>query len=568
MGKKTRKRLSAANINTASATDAQHDTPHPEQVGGGPGNCAEFLAERLGVEVLGNTSGAVVWLYSHSSRRVTPCPLGKLNTALLSHLSGREVGVELQKANLTLSELKDHIAQVGSGKSLDTHTPRGAGIYRDGDSLLIVNGSEAFLWNGRKKSPLPGPIHNGSLLDLNEGYQLIPNLDEVLSELPDLTPGEVKKIWTWLVATVQRWRWVQPFSAEILAGQIIATILQATWSWKAHTYLCAKRNTGKTTFLNTLATLLGPLAQQFGPGTTEPAIRQDVGTRGHYVLLDEFERFEKREKILALLRVGNQGGTVVKGTPSGQALSFRIDALAWVASIEHAADSAANRSRFLTFELQQVTTEQKALGLPSTAKLADWRRALYLVALRRFRKFWQAADQLKVLPDTGLDGRIQDALAVPCAIWATLTDNDPADVLQKVAKAWKPTLDQQIVEDEFALLRDILQHKFKTDQHAIFVDNRLRPMTVGQAVIAGHADSDLETLGIKCTRAHTGQFIVAFWPHAVRRHCLKGTQWANLNIRDILLRLPGATATRLRLAEMRNARVVAVPIEVIANLDA
>ena len=567
MGKKTRKRLPAANINTASATDAQHDTPHPEQVGGGPGNCAEFLAERLGVEVLGNTAGSMVWLYSHSNRRVTPCPLGKLNTILLSQLSGRAVGVELGKANLTLSELKDHIAQVGSGKSLDSHTPRGAGIYREGDSLLIVNGSEAFLWNGRKKSPLAGPIHNGSLLDLNEGYQLIPNLDEVLSELPDLTPGHLKKIWTGLVARVQHWRWVQPFSAEILAGQIIATILQATWSWKAHTYLCAKRNTGKTTFLNTLATLLGPLAQQFGPGTTEPAIRQNLGTRGHFVLIDEFERFKEREHILALLRAGNQGGTVVKGTPSGHALSFRIDALAWVASIEHAADTAADRSRFLTFELQQVTAEQKALGLPTTAKLAAWGRVLYLAAFRRFRKFWQAADQLKVLPDTGLDGRIQDALAVPCAIWATLTETDPAAVLQKVAKAWKPTLDQQIVEDEVALLRDILQYKFRTEEHAVFVDHRLRPTTVGQAVIEGHADSDLVALGIKCTHTRFHHLVVAFWPDAVRRHCLKGTRWATLNIRDILLRLPGATATRLRMAGISNARVVVVPLSVIQNLD-
>ena len=140
-------------------------------------------------------------------------------------------------------------------------------------------------------------------------------------------------------------------------------------------------------------------------------------------------------------------------------------------------------------------------------------------------------------------------------------------MLQKVAKAWKPALDQQIVEDEVALLRDILQYKFRTDEHAVFVDHRLRPTTVGQAILAGYADSDLETLGIKCTHTRFHHLVVAFWPDAVRRHCLKGTRWASLNIRDILLRLPGAIATRLRLAGMRNARVVAVPLPVIESLD-
>ena len=236
---------------------------------------------------------------------------------------------------------------------------------------------------------------------------------------------------------------------------------------------------------------------------------------------------------------------MVKGTPSGHALSFRIDALAWVASIEHAADSAADRSRFLTFELQQVTTEQKALGLPSTPKLEAWRGALYLVALRRFRKFWQAADQLKVLPDTGLDGRIQDALAVPCAIWATLTEKDPTDVLQKVAEAWKPALDQQIVEDEFALLRDILQCKFKTDEHPHYAHSRPRWATIGDAVLVGYAHRELDAFGVKRTVNQGGANIVAFSPDAVRRHCLKGTRWANLNIRELLLRVPGATPTRL-----------------------
>ncbi|MEP6935924.1 MAG: hypothetical protein ABI988_18620, partial [Nitrospirota bacterium] len=87
------------------------------------------------------------------------------------------------------------------------------------------------------------------------------------------------------------------------------------WKWKAHSYVSAKRNTGKSTLLETLAALLGPMACLFGGETTEAAIRQSVRLRGHYLLLDEFERNMERDKILRLLRQANHGGTVAKGSP-------------------------------------------------------------------------------------------------------------------------------------------------------------------------------------------------------------------------------------------------------------
>ena len=553
--------------NADSAAPESTDTAQEVQKASTDERCAAFLKERLELKVVGNTSGSTVWLHSPRTRRLAQRPLNSLTTAFLSQLSGRPVQVELSEADLTLAALKDHIAVVSSTKNLDACTPRGAGIYRDGGQLLVVSGGEAFLWDGRKKTAIDEPAYQDYLFDFNEGYSIIPDLDLAVQEAVDMNVTATKDIWTYLVMVLKRWRWAQPFAAEILAGQVIATILQVTWPWKAHTYLCARRNTGKSTLLNMLAVLLGPLAHQFGPGTSEAAIRQRAGTRGHFVLLDEFDQYDEREKILGLLRAANQGGSVVKGTSSGQPMVYVIDCLAWVASIEHAATSAADQSRFLTFDLTPVTRQQKAWGLPAISNLERLRRALYAAALRHFRAFFEVADQLRSTPETGLDGRMQDALAVPCAIWATMSRQDPGEVMRKVAEAWQPALDAQVVDDEVALLRDILQYKFRTDEHAVLVDNRFRPTTVGQAVLAGHAESDLETLGIKCTRTHAGQLIVAFWPDAVRRHCLKGTKWANLNIRDILLRLPDAAVTRVRLAGLSNARVVGVPFRVIENLE-
>ncbi len=191
------------------------------------------------------------------------------------------------------------------------------------------------------------------------------------------------------------------------------------------------------------------------------------------------------------------------------------------------------------------------------------RRNLYRLAFKYFRQFWQSADTLKALPDTGLDGRMLDAIAVPCGIWATVGGVNPVELLHETAPLWRPMLDDQIIDDEFALLRAILQVKFKTVQTK-WPEWR----TIGHALAQDYAFQDLEAYGVKRTFTQQHMHIAAFSPEAVRRHCLAGTKWAPLNIRDLLLRLPGATATRLRMAGMDNARVVVIPMSTIYEMQA
>jgi hypothetical protein len=525
------------------------------------------LKDRFHLEIIGSANGGVVWLYSKKSGRVERCQVNSLNTARLSQISGVRASWELQRSRLNLLELRDFIAQASGNRNLSGYTPRGTGIYRDGSGLLVVSGAEAFLWNGRHKRPIENPLWRGSLLELHTEYFIHPHLNKVLTDTSQFSGKNAEEVWILLVLTVKRWGWVQPWAAEVVAGQIIATLLQATWTWKAHTYLSAKRNTGKTSFLQTLAALVGPMAHLCGPGTSEAAIRQAVGPRGHFVLLDEFENYPERNRILALLRAANQGGEVMKGSPSGQPKRFPFAALVWVASIEQAGENAADTSRFLVFDLKPITMKQKLRGLPNKAALDLLRDHLYQIAFRFFPRFWRTAEHLRTVPDTGLDGRMLDALAVPCAIWSTLIRKDPDTILRKVADAWKPALQGMIVEDEVALLRDILQCVISVNR----VEGAPSPhgsqrFQISDCVLRGDLTS--ESYGVKATFDHCRRQVVAFAPEAVRRHLLKGTKWATLNIRSLLLRFPGATATRLRMSGMINARVITIPLDSIVELEA
>ena len=356
-----------------------------------------------------------------------------------------------------------------------------------------------------------------------------------------------------------------------MAGQILATLLQTTWPWKAHTYLNGPRNSGKTSFFHTLKRAYWvPWRMCVGPGTSEAALRQAVGCRMPYLLVDEFEDNPARESILALFRMANQGGEVMKGSPSGQIHAYPFSQLVWVGSIDFAPENAADTSRFLAFDLQPITTKHKQRGLPpSLCSWSTYNHIFFTLVFRFHAKFWKTAAHLRTLSETGLDGRMQDALAVPCAIWATLDRKDPERLFRKVAERWTPELQLKVVDDEKALLRDILQCTIighpsdggPTMRHA-------ERRQIADCLQYGHHLMALESYGIKVTRKKYGGGVVALAPEAVKRHLLKGTKWAHLNIRSFLLRLPGATATRLRLLGMANARVITLPINVVLDLEA
>ncbi len=245
-----------------------------------------FVTDRLHLDVLGAKAGSEIWLYARRHRRVVACSIESLTAIRLSQLAGLPVQQMLHSAKLSVSDLQEYLAQTSACHSLDCYIPRGAGVYRDDTDLLIVSGNQACRWDGRRKIPIENLLYKQRILELNPAFELIPRLNDLLSEAAALTEKEARAIWNDLVDLIKRWRWVQLGAASWLAGQIVATILQSTWTWKAHTYLSARRNTGKSTFLEMLAELLRPMVFLLSGETTEAAIRQSLGTRWHYLLLD------------------------------------------------------------------------------------------------------------------------------------------------------------------------------------------------------------------------------------------------------------------------------------------
>ena len=80
-----------------------------------------------------------------------------------------------------MGEIQDVIAQMSSQRCLDHYRRRGTGLYQEGSQrLLVVNGHEAFLWQGKQPRPIPTPVWRDTVFDWKAGDDLHPHLDTLI----------------------------------------------------------------------------------------------------------------------------------------------------------------------------------------------------------------------------------------------------------------------------------------------------------------------------------------------------------------------------------------------------
>ena len=142
------------------------------------------MRDQLQLEVLGARASSEICLYARGPRQVAVYSIESLTAVRLSHLAGLPVHQLLHRANLSIANLKEYVAQASASHPLDGAVPRGAGLYRDDTQLLIVSGNQAYRWDGRQKTPIQSPLYKQYMLELHPGFPLIPHLDDLLREAP------------------------------------------------------------------------------------------------------------------------------------------------------------------------------------------------------------------------------------------------------------------------------------------------------------------------------------------------------------------------------------------------
>jgi hypothetical protein len=444
----------------------------------------------------------------------------------------------------------------------------GQGIHWLDESkcLLLVNGAHAWIWNGKSFVHQKTPIIGRAFIGLEPGAEWI-DWEEFRKYCLAMDRASAGKSIDELLALIRQWGFSGPMDHLVVTGWMIAQLLQKIFPWRPHLWITGATASGKTLLVLLWEKIGGRLSRRYeGSGTSEAGIRQDLQNDSFLPCLDEAENTEHRQRLLETLRSSNRGGFIVKGTTGHQNVKFEIRHMFMLASIEVGLTRAAENTRYLIVRTDKDPRRRPII--PNNSAIAPLRIRLFAAAV------WMAFQARELIsrarPIPGVDSRFVDSLAVVFAPMAIVNAN-PEETLNRLIadylEDWAKT--QHMEEDESKLLEDILTANIRlpltqldrdSGEERIVYDNR----TVAQLMDSAASEFDhqiaLETHGVRVRS--DGIFI---HPKKARRELLKNSDWQELNLREILLRVPGAVAIRDKLAGTL-CRGVLIPNSALADI--
>lgn len=501
------------------------------------------------LQVLGSDEGGRALLWIIDRRRLWRVRPRDIEQATLVQMVGdwarrniRPPGAE-DDGRPTMTSVKLEIAQMAGAKTLRSEKILGQGIWKnpEGPGLMVVDGNLAVVyrrdgWGAKAKIRIcQSPLCGGHLLELDEARRWC-DAGKLVGRAAKITPGEAKQAYERLEELLTCWSFARPLDRTIIAALVIATSIQGALEFRPHVWITGGTNTGKTALLTMLKRLL-PGVKSFEGETTEAGFRQSLNCDVLPVLLDEFERWPQRDKIIELLRVSTRGGRVARGTVDHRPVYFGMRHIVWVASIEVGLRRAADLNRFIIIELN--TPEQ--IEVPDENELADLGIELAAAGLSVGMEVASLAQQLGKERVEGADRRLVECIALPAAVRQLICSKDAADTLRfitDVAVARSDLMDATSDEDQ--LIEDIMASKVRVSDGGGCPERAV-------AYLLGDPIHTAPLIANGIRRLPDGRVFLV--PDAVCRHLLKDTRWARLNIRDILKRIPGAKCVRQRMGE-------------------
>lgn len=334
--------------------------------------------------------------------------------------------------------------------------------------------------------------------------------------------------------------------------------------------MSGKASSGKTQMNRLLERLGGALSCRCeGETLTEPGLRQSIGSDSCLVSIDEFEESPERKKILKALRSSGRGGVSRKGSTSQKAQIFQFRHMFFVSSIEKGIQRAAENSRFLVLETKKDPSRKPVL--PSIKEARSLREEMVAYSLWAV---FRAVDLMEGVKSVeGHDFRFVESLAVPYSMIAACEDGDGDAALDFLIRNHLEEIEKKdensLLDDETRLLQDILMSQVRVayeiieeygTRSKIMSTVRTVGQLLGEEVLNDEMHAVLQAHGIK--RIEGEQAGIFIHPETASSQLLKGSIWHGLNIRDLLIRVDGSEAKRLRIAGS-SLRGVMIPYEAL-----
>lgn len=457
----------------------------------------------------------------------------------------------------------------------DARKIRGRGAwYDDGRAVLHLGG---------------GLVVDGKPCDIIDHktryiYQRQPDIDNYADTEPasDEMSRQVFEL-------INRLQWQSPIHASIFAGWITLAPICGALKWRPHVWLTAQRGAGKSwTQEHIVRPLLGSSVVVVQGNTTEAGIRQTLRQDARPVLFDEAEGESAgdRKRVQGIVELARQSSSdssaeIIKGTASGQGMSFRVRSMFLLGSINVGLSQAADESRFSVVQLRAAPKTREAQDafvelsrdsaeLLTTETCAAIRARTYkLIPVIHANAETMAQAVARKMGSRRIGDQVGTLLAGAIALWHSRL------VTPEEAERWVGQMDlseaqeAEQVSDEDMLLNHLLGAQIRYDN----AEGRQMTRNVAELVEAAQSRSKALQVNLETSSAIAlltrhglrvdtdGVWVANSHPEITRM--LRDTPWAGSH-RRVLARLQGAecSETSIRFSGVKT-RAVKVPLSMI-----
>lgn len=224
---------------------------------------------------------------------------------------------------------------------------RGVGCWRYKEKLIIHLGDRLYV-DGQEASL--------NALGIKEHTYILSERVDPPNE-PPLSVVDCRQL-TELCSSL---KWKDSSSGMLLAGSMALMRICGALPWRPQIWVTGPKGSGKSTVVDKL---FHPIAGTYGlfvqGNTSEAGIRQGLQCASRPVLFDESETSDKKslarmKGIFELIRQASSEseGRILKGTPDGKGLSFKVNSSFYLSSIRVSLTEEADFSRFAILELDR-----------------------------------------------------------------------------------------------------------------------------------------------------------------------------------------------------------------------
>ncbi len=428
---------------------------------------------------------------------------------------------------------------------------RGTGVWLGNDGQLLVNGTE--LWNSSGKV-LEHGIHDGRVYPASGDVGF--NLSTPLASDKDV--AEVLQAFGGI-------NWRHPLGAEMILGWIGVAFTSVALKHRPHLLLTGAAGVGKSTALEMVKGLVGPLGYACTGPQTMAAYYQSLGGTSRAAILDEFEadptkgRAKDTFEIARMsysLQEGDEG--IVRGTPGGTAKSYRFYTPFVAAGVSPGKMEPADISRWVVLEALSRKEDAKMMSESTTREIGPRLARLFISRWNAY----QASETVirDCILAAGGDGRMADTVGTLLASYWTFVSHlpataDDANVLVEMLDI-KARIELHKETDEKGCLNSLMSKvtPFKMMDGQCLVT---RSLSIAQAVAkvcddpTGNPEimARLSQLGLRVVMQNgKWQLYVVNSPeHQELRKVFAGTKWSTGGWGVVLRRLPGGDESTQRI---------------------